>query len=72
MFFPLRSNENGQAWAEIFKGLKTDSEYDPTNAYKALKPVKWIKSLKVIHVSVVIHRSRERWGAGVEYHFQKI
>ena len=51
IFFPLRSKENGQAWAEIFKGLKTDSEYDPTNAYKALKPVKWIKGLKVIHVS---------------------
>ena len=33
------SKENKAAWGEMFKGLKPDSAYDPTNGYKPLKPI---------------------------------
>jgi hypothetical protein len=33
------SKENKAAWGEMFKTLKPDIAYDPTNGYKPLKPV---------------------------------
>ncbi len=35
----IANKQNAEAWGAMFKGLKTDSEYDPTNGYKPLKPV---------------------------------
>ena len=35
----VANKQNAEAWGAMFKGLKTDAEYDPTNGYKPLKPV---------------------------------
>ena len=35
----ITSKENKAAWGEMFRGLKSDAEYDPTNGYRPLKPV---------------------------------
>lgn len=35
----LANKQNAEAWGELFKGLKTDEEYDASNGYKPLKPV---------------------------------